>query len=188
MNNLDFAKKMREQATQLCSEQEVEQALAVMAKAITAELAATNPLVLCIMTGAIVFAGKLLPRLDFPLEIDYIHVSRYRKKTTGFELQWLVKPHSALQDRTVLILDDILDEGYTLAAIKDYCQQEGAAKVYSAVLVEKLHERKVSPTLKADFTGMQIKDYYLFGYGMDCQGYWRNASGIYAVSEEFLTK
>jgi hypoxanthine phosphoribosyltransferase len=88
-----------------------------------------------------------------------------------------------LRDRTVLVVDDILDEGLTLAAIVDFCRQQGARAVYSAVLVEKVHDRK-SAAVEADFIGIKVEDRYVFGYGMDYHGYLRNVRGIYAVSEQ----
>lgn len=90
-------------------------------------------------------------------------------------------PMIEFRDRPVLIIDDILDEGHTLAAIIDYCREQGAASVQCAVLVDKQHERKARPDLKADYVGLEVEDRYIFGYGMDYQGYWRNAPGIYAV-------
>jgi hypoxanthine phosphoribosyltransferase len=136
---------------------------------------------LCVMNGGLIFTGQLLTRLVFPLEIDYVHATRYGHETNGATLQWTVRPQLDLKGRTVLLLDDILDEGVTLAAIADYCRQQGAIKVCMAVLVEKLHLRKVSPGMKADFTGIEVGDRFLFGYGLDYKGYWRNAPGIYAV-------
>ncbi|HGN3348776.1 TPA: phosphoribosyltransferase family protein [Pseudomonas aeruginosa] len=84
-------------------------------------------------------------------------------------------------DRDVLIIDDILDEGHTLSAIIDFCKHAGARAVHTAVLVDKEHERKARPDLKASFTGLYCADRYVFGYGMDYKGYWRNAAGIFAV-------
>ena len=106
---------------------------------------------------------------------------RYRQETTGGILEWKLQPESDMKDRTVLIVDDILDEGTTLCAIADYCLAHGAREVLTAVLVDKIHERKARPGLKADFTGLYVEDRFLFGYGMDYKGYWRNAPGIYAV-------
>jgi len=122
-----------------------------------------------------------LTKLVFPLEVDYVHATRYGHETTGAHLNWTAKPRLDLQGRTVLLLDDILDEGVTLAAIADYCRQQGAARVLMAVLVEKLHLRKVTPGMRADFSGLEVGDRFLFGYGLDYKGYWRNAPGIYAV-------
>ena len=126
------------------------------------------------------FSGKLLTRLAFPLQIDYLHATRYRNNTQGSELEWHRLPALSLHGRDVLILDDILDEGATLAAVVAHCRAQGAARVLTAVLVDKHHERKV-PGIRADFVGLRVEDRYLYGYGMDYRGYLRNAAGIYAV-------
>ncbi|MCL7461768.1 hypoxanthine-guanine phosphoribosyltransferase [Pseudomonas sp. NW5] len=151
-----------------------------MAGQISAELAGTQPLLLCVMNGALVFAGKLLPELAFALEVGYVHATRYRGATEGGELHWLARPPADLGGREVLILDDILDEGHTLAAIREECLRAGALRVRCAVLIDKQHARKAAG-LQADFVGLYCEDRYLFGYGMDYQGYWRNAPGIFAV-------
>jgi hypoxanthine phosphoribosyltransferase len=140
-----------------------------------------NPLVYTVMNGGLIFAGKLLPRLDFPLELAYLHATRYGMATVGTRLDWRVRPTQKLEGRHVLVLDDILDEGHTLNAILEYLRDEGAADVRSAVLVHKLHERKALPGMRADFSGLDVEDRFLFGCGMDYQGYWRNTGGIYAV-------
>lgn len=176
--------KVYEKATCLYTKQEIESALDVMAKSIHAKLEDKNPLLLCVMIGGLVPAGNLLPRLDFPLELDYIHVTRYGNATQGGHLEWLVKPRALLADRTVMIIDDILDGGLTLAAIVEYCLQQGAKEVYTAVLLDKLQTRIPGGTPKADFTGITIEDGFVFGYGMDYQGYLRNAPGIYVVAPE----
>lgn len=81
----------------------------------------------------------------------------------------------------MLIIDDILDEGHTLAAIVEYCRDAGAENVYTAVLLDKQHDRKAYPGMRADFTGLDVEDRYIFGYGLDYKGYWRNAAGIFAL-------
>lgn len=158
---------------------QVQAAMDEMASAITQRLGGHDPLVLCVMTGAMIPAGHLLTRLNFPLQIDYIHATRYRGGTAGGRLNWLVRPTHAIKGRHVLIIDDIFDEGITLASIVEYCWEEGAAEVCTAVLINKLHARK--HPLKVDFVGLETTDRYLFGYGMDYKGYLRNADGIYAV-------
>nr|MBS0019380.1 hypoxanthine-guanine phosphoribosyltransferase [Gammaproteobacteria bacterium] len=164
----------------LYSPDQVEQALARMARSITATLGEANPLILVVMIGGLIPAGRLVTRLPFPLELDYVHVTRYRRGTTGGDLQWRVRPTGSIRDRVVLLIDDILDEGITLGAIMNWCEQEGAQAVYSAVLVEKQHDRK--PILQhADFSGLEVEDRYVFGCGMDYQGYLRNIPGIHAV-------
>lgn len=165
----------------LVKESEVEASIKRMAQEITAQLKDSNPVLLCVMNGGLIFTGQLLTRLVFPLEVDYVHATRYGHETNGAGLDWVVKPQLDLKGRTVLLLDDILDEGVTLAAIAGYCRQQGAVEVLMAVLVEKLHLRKVTPGMRADFTGIEVGDRFLFGYGLDYKGYWRNAPGIYAV-------
>ncbi|MFC1750480.1 hypoxanthine-guanine phosphoribosyltransferase [Pseudomonadota bacterium] len=176
---LEESKQVLEEADLLCDQQEVDAAFDKMAADIANQIGDTNPLVLCVMTGAVVPAGILLPRLNFPLTIDYIHATRYGHRTEGGELDWIVKPSKPLKDRVVLLIDDILDEGLTLEAIIHDCKTAGAKEVYSAVLVEKIRQRPID--VKADFVGLEVEDRYLFGYGMDYKGYLRNAPGIYAV-------
>ncbi len=153
-----------------------------MAGQISDRLRESNPILLCIMNGGVIVTGKLACRLDFPLQIDYLHATRYREQTSGSDLQWKAYPSQPLKGRVVLLLDDILDEGTTLQKIIEYCQQQGAEAVLTAVLLDKQHDRKASD-LKADITGLEVEDYYLFGYGMDYKGYLRNAAGIFAIAE-----
>ncbi|RLA18779.1 MAG: hypoxanthine-guanine phosphoribosyltransferase [Gammaproteobacteria bacterium] len=178
---LSEIKRVQKNAQLLHTETEVEAALETMAKEINIRLATTNPIILCVMNGGIVVTGKLIPRLNFPLTLDAINVSRYGDQTSGSELNWLQKPTSSLKDRTVLIIDDILDEGITLKAIYQYCQEQGANQIYSAVLIDK-QLNKMKP-IQADFIGLSVANYYLYGYGMDYKGYLRNAAGIYACAE-----
>lgn len=171
-------------ATCLYSKQEIDLALDDMADAIHTKLENSNPVLLCVMIGSLIPAGNLLPRLDFPLELDYVHATRYQGATTGGELEWLVKPRTSLRDRTVLIIEDILDGGLTLTAIVNYCREQGAREVFTAVLLDKQATRVAGGLPKADFTGISMQDGFVFGYGMDYQGYLRNAPGIYVVAPE----
>ncbi len=170
-----------EEADQLATEAEVQRAIDRMAAEITESLRDKRPLVLCVMNGGLIIAGQLLPRFRFPLEIDYVHATRYGDKTKGAGLDWKALPKLDVRDRTVLLLDDILDEGVTLDALAHHCREQGAREVFLAVLVEKLHLRKVRPGMRADFSGLDVGDRFLFGYGLDYKGFWRNAPGIYAV-------
>ncbi|MCS4503291.1 Hypoxanthine phosphoribosyltransferase [wastewater metagenome] len=164
----------------LHTEAAVESALDDMARRIETRLGGTMPVVLGVMTGAIVPLGRLLPRLQFPLEVDYIHATRYHGSTVGRDVIWLARPQTPLKGRTVLIVDDILDEGHTLAGIIDECRDEGAKAVYTAMLFDKQHDRRYHG-LQADFTGLSVTDRYVFGSGMDYKGYFRNLGGVYAV-------
>lgn len=178
---LEELNKVMEDADLLKSEQEVEQALDSMAAAICDRMKDEMPVVYGIMNGGLVTAGRLLPKLNFPLEQGYMHATRYRGEITGStDLQWQAPPSIDMTDRTVLIVDDIFDEGNTLCEVVKSCQMQGAKQVLTAVLVNKVHDRK-NTDLKIDFVGMDVEDRYVFGCGMDYRGFWRNAPGIYAV-------
>lgn len=185
MNDIpQHIKKVYENAVCIYTKNQVIAALDHMASQIHDVLHDQNPVLLCVMVGGMVLMGNLLPRLDFPLEVDYVHATRYRGELSGKEIQWKVTPTINLFNRTVLVVDDILDGGITLAAIIDYVKQQGANAVYSAVLVDKHHKRVENGLAHADFVGLQVEDHYIFGYGMDYHEYLRNAPGIYMVAPE----
>ena len=158
---------------------QVEAAVDRLAGEITQQLAASEPLVLCLMGGAVVFAGWLLPKLNFPLQVDYVHAGRYHGDIQGHDLVWKVAPGDNVRGRTVLLLDDILDQGHTLAAARAKCLSAGATRVAIAVLTEK--QTGLEKPLQADFVGLPVPDRYVFGCGMDVYGWWRNLPAIYAL-------
>ena len=163
------------------SEQQVQTAVMRMAVEINTAIAELHPLVLSIMGGAVVFTGQLLPLLSFPLDFDYVHVSRYGNKQQGGELKWKVAPHENVRGRVVLVVDDILDEGETLNAVKQRVMALGATSFYSAIFADK-RNGKIKP-IQADFVGLEVPDRFVFGYGMDIHGAWRNLPAIYATKE-----
>jgi hypoxanthine phosphoribosyltransferase len=181
--NYEEAGRVLAESDLLVSESDVVTAITRMALEMTDELKGANPVLVCCMNGGLVFAGQLLTKLVFPLQVDYVHATRYGHEINGVALDWKVRPQIDLHGRTVVLLDDILDEGVTLAAIAGYCRKQGAANVMMAVLIEKLHLRKVTPGMRADFTGIEVGDRFLFGYGLDYKGYWRNAPAIYALKD-----
>ncbi|HET7198010.1 MAG TPA: hypoxanthine-guanine phosphoribosyltransferase, partial [Burkholderiales bacterium] len=167
-----------EQSDLVASAEEVQAALRRVAAQVQARLGEAYPLVLAVMGGAVVFAGQLLPLLRFPLDFDYIHVSRYGAATRGTAIDWRVTPPESVRGRAVLVVDDILDGGETMAAIRERLLALGARAFSCAVLVEKVLERK--KPIHADFVGLRIPDRFVFGYGMDAKGYWRNLPEIRA--------
>jgi hypoxanthine phosphoribosyltransferase len=178
---MDVARAWRflEESDLVASGDEVQAALRRVAGEIEARLAGAYPLVLAVMGGAVVFAGQLLPLLRFPLDFDYIHVSRYGAETRGAAIDWRVTPSESVRGRTVLVVDDILDGGDTMAAIRERLLALGATAFHCAVLVEKIL-RKDKP-IRPDFVGLQIPDRFVFGFGMDAKGYWRNLPEIRAM-------
>jgi hypoxanthine phosphoribosyltransferase len=160
---------------------EIDAAIRRLAAEIGRDCAASYPLLLTVMGGAVVFAGRLLPLLRFPLDLDYLHATRYGSATRGGGIDWRVAPPPALAGRNVLLLDDILDAGRTLAAIKARLLQEGAQSVRCAVLVEKNLPGK--KPVQAEYVGVRIPDRFVFGCGMDAKGFWRNLPEIRAMKE-----
>lgn len=183
---LEHMRKVRTDSRRLFDLTEVDRAVAHLADELDRDYRDCNPVCLVLLNGGVIFAGRLLPLLDFPLEQDYVHATRYEGEVNGGRLDWRMPPQSDLKDRHVLVLDDVLDEGATLTAVVDACAEQGAASVRSAVLVDKRHDRKARPGLRADYTGLDAEDAYLFGCGMDYRNYWRNAPGIFAVPGEYL--
>jgi hypoxanthine phosphoribosyltransferase len=175
----DEAWKILQSADLICDEAEVRDAIAKLATDITAILKDRYPLVLAVMGGSIFFAGNLLPRLRFPLEFDYVQASRYGRATTGGKIVWTVEPGDNVKGRTVLVLDDILDGGETLTAIRDRVNLLGAAAFFSAVLTDKDLGR--AKPIVPDFVGLKLPNRFVFGCGMDVSGAWRNLPAIYAV-------
>lgn len=179
----DEAKGVLDRAECLFDDAAVQSSIDNMANKITEQLGDKNPLVICVLTGGIIITSELLKRLSFPLDVDYLHASRYGDKITGETLHWHARPKKPLQGRHVLIVDDILDMGHTLDQIVAYCKAQNAKAVYTAVLADKMHGQEKGFE-KADFTGLELPDRYVFGYGMDYMNYWRNLTGIFAAGKD----
>jgi len=166
----------------LFSPEQVQSALDHLAASVTSRLEHCDPLVLIVMNGAFIPAAQLLSRLQFPLHVGYLHATRYRSGIQGGEINWIAPPHPAVAGRVVLVVDDIFDEGDTLKAIVEEVHRQGAARIYSAVLANKMHDRKVAG-FTIDFIGLEIPDRYVFGCGMDYKEYWRQLPSLYAISD-----
>lgn len=175
------ARKLLAEAELIHSEAAVQAALDEVAGRIRARLAEKHPLVLCVMAGGVIFCGQLLPKLDFPIDFDYLHATRYGPETQGGKISWRMAPWTSVKGRSVLVVDDILDEGVTLAAVKDSLLHLGAAEVLLAVFSDKLNGKPKPIT--ADFVGLAVPDRFVFGYGMDVGGAWRNLPAIYAMKD-----
>lgn len=141
-----------------------------------------NIVAYCIMNGGLYFSGQLLRYLDFPLQLSYLHATRYGNNTTGSDLKWHTRPNpKTIHNAHILLMDDIFDEGLTLEAIDKECRELGAKSVHSVVLTDKQHPRKPKSGFKPDFIGLEVDDRYIFGCGMDYQGLYRNLPEIYAL-------
>lgn len=181
MMSPEEATRLLENAEMLCPPDVVDRAVRRVASEISGAMGDSFPLVLQVMRGATVFCGQLLPLLDFPLELDYLHASRYGSATRGASIQWFVAPREDVVGRHVLVVDDILDEGITIAAVRDTLIENGARSVRIAVFCEKDTGR--AKPVQADFVGLHVPDRYVFGFGMDVRGVWRNLPAVYALDK-----
>jgi hypoxanthine phosphoribosyltransferase len=181
MTDVERAWHFLENSDPIASAEDVQAAVHRVANEITAKLAKSYPMVLVVMGGAVIFAGQVLPLLHFPMDFDYIHASRYGPETRGSNVDWRVRPPASVKGRAVLVLDDILDGGQTMDAIRERLLELGAASFQCAVLVEK--KLQVKKPIHADFVGLEIEDRFVFGYGMDAKGYWRNLPEIRAMRD-----
>jgi hypoxanthine phosphoribosyltransferase len=186
--HVERARKLLQNAEEIFDAAEVQQAVAGVAEKLNARFDREGdesfPLVLGVMGGAVVFVGQVLPQLRFPLEFDYIHVSRYGDDDQGGRVVWKVIPRPNVAGRTIIVLDDILDEGETLAHVKQRLLDMGAAEVIIAVFADKA--LKQSKPVKADIVGLTIPNKFVVGFGMDVYGYWRNLPGLWAIRQEDL--
>jgi len=173
----------RRHARRIASAREIARALERMAAEITADLAGADPVVLAVMHGGAFAAVELCKRLRFPYELDFVHVTRYARGTRGGEIEWRVRPSAELASRTVLVVDDVLDRGHTLRALRAELENVGVARQRTAVLVVK-RVAKTQSRPKVDYRGIEVEDVYLFGCGMDYRGYWRGLPALYALRPE----
>jgi hypoxanthine phosphoribosyltransferase len=163
----------------------VEAAIDGMAARIAADYAGVRPVFLTVMHGALPFAAQLalgIGARGLDIEMDYLHATRYRGATSGGELLWKRRPETPLRGRHVLLVDDIVDEGHTLDAVRAWCVGQGARDVRIAAMVVKRHDRCVAG-LCADYAGLDVPDRYVFGYGMDYHEQGRNLPAIYALAD-----
>ena len=170
-------------STLLLGPTEINSALEKLATELNIDQKDKSPIFLCVLVGAIIPLGQLLPKLKFALEVNYIPASRYGDHEVGSQINYIAAPSCSLENRNIVIFDDILDGGITLAAIIKYCKDHGAANVKTAVLLDKPSTRMKDGLPKADFTGATIGNHWLYGFGLDYHGYWRNTDSIYTLNK-----
>lgn len=142
-----------------------------------------GPIVLLtVMTGGLFPAVEIARRLDRPMSLDYVHATRYRGGTRGGEIEWVRWPRLPDEAQQVLLVDDIFDEGHTLAAVRDRIASQHP--VTTAVLALKQHDRGLSRDW-VDHFGLEVPDRYVFGCGMDYAEYWRELPDIWALPDDY---
>lgn len=176
------AEEVRRRAELVFTAAEVDAAIVRMAREAAALVADRNPIVMPVMLGGAYTAVHLCRHFDFAYELDSLQVGRYGSSLEGGTLEWSLYPRLDLGGRTVLLVDDVLDRGVTLAAVERELGRMGVTVLHIAVLASK----RLAPELAAvrprvDVVGLECPDRYLFGCGMDYKGYWRGLPALYAV-------
>jgi hypoxanthine phosphoribosyltransferase len=182
LTTIDELTMVEANADCLYSETAVEQAIAECAKRAASQIASLAPVVLTVMNGGLSFADRLLAHWDFPLELDYIHFSRYDGALSGGQNKQIAEPQTPINGRHVVVVDDIFDEGLTLTAVVDWAKAKGASGVTTVILADKQHQRKQT-NYQPDYVALTVPDRYVYGFGMDYKGWLRNKRGIYALAE-----
>lgn len=178
------AKEVFEKSKILYTERELSRAMDGLASDVTAKLKDKNPIFVSVLVGGMVTTTELLKRLNFPLEVTYIHATRYKGELVGSELHWVARPTIPLEGRVVVLVDDIFDKGVTMTELVKFVKQAKAKEVYTLAFVtrdsdEGLAEGSIE---NVDFSALSLKnDLYIFGYGMDYKSYYRNIPTIRAV-------
>lgn len=170
-----------EGAERLFDAAHIERAYDEIAGHLNRDLPDREILLLPVMTGGIFPACELARRIRRPMRIDYVHATRYRGRTHGSDIRWLHWPELADQPKTVVLVDDIFDEGHTLATIRERLADR--YEVVTAVLVRKRHERGL-PRDWVDYHGLEIPDRYVFGCGMDYHENFRELPELWALPED----
>lgn len=182
--DLENAVELRKKAEVLFDHDTIVSTITRIASEMNAALSEKNPVFLCVMNGAVVFMGQLMTQLNFPLQIDYVHVTRYQGDIEGREIHWVAEPNIPLANRTVVIIEDILDGGLTMSAVIEFCNEHGAKEIFTAALVNKERAREVGGVDRCDFVGLSVDDKFIIGYGLDYKGYLRNEPEILVVNSD----
>ena len=182
MSNIPEPRALLKNSKVLFNRDEVMAAVQKMADEIN-EYYGDQPIIMVtVLTGAIIPAAWLATGLKMPIQMDFVHATRYRGGLYGAELEYRVPPRLDLEGKNVLIVDDIFDDGNTLAAIKGSVEKRKAGSVKMAALVRKVHDRGLSRDY-VDFIGLDVPDVYVFGCGMDAYEEWRHLDEILVLEE-----
>lgn len=174
--------QIKDDSDMLFSSSQIKAAVEIMGLELEKRILGKDAILVCVMNGGVTLTADLSRSMVCDVRLDYLQVARYRNKTVGGSLHWLKEPQLSLEDQTVVLIDDIYDEGYTMEELVSYCEKHGTKEVITAVL---LNKQKSSPQLgnDPDIYGLEVPDRYVYGYGMDYKGYMRNLPAIYALNE-----
>lgn len=160
-------------------ESEILAAVKKVAEQINADLAGTNPLFICVLNGAFMFASDLMKEINFPCEITFIKLSSYQGLYTSGNVKEIIGLNESVVDRNVVVVEDIVDTGITMERILESLLAKGAKSINVATFLQK--PDALQRDIKIDYIAMQIPNDFIVGYGLDYDGYGRNLKNIYTV-------
>lgn len=160
-------------------DQQIREAIADMAKRMKADMQGKNPLIVGVLNGAFMFVGELMRELDTSCEIVFARYSSYRGTSTTGVIHEIMPVQADVRGRVVILLEDIVDTGYTMSYVMEKLRSEGAADVRLATMLFKPESLKCN--LKPDYVGLQIPADFIVGHGLDYDGLGRSYRDIYKV-------
>ena len=171
----------------LLREEELRARVEALAEELTGVYRADEPTVIAVLKGSVVFVADLIRQLPIRLRLGFLQAESYRDETRAGALELSpLPPESELRARRILLVDDILDSGRTLAAIRARLLAAGAADVRTCVLLDKPARRAVA--IEAEHVGFQVEDLFVVGYGLDFAGGYRNLPYVGVLRPEVLLR
>lgn len=161
----------------LLSAEEIAKKIKVLADQISADYRGKNPLLICVLKGAVIFLSDLIRHIEVPVEIDFMAVSSYGADTDSSGVVRIQKDlDRSITGRDVLIVEDIVDTGLTLNYLCDILQSRNPASIKVVTLLDKPERRRVP--FEPDYCGFIIPDHFVIGYGLDYNGDYRYLADI----------
>lgn len=171
----------------LISEHEIAEKVRELGALLAEQYRDKNPLVICVLKGAVLFMSDLVRQMKIPCEMDFMAVSSYGSSTASSGVVRILKDlDTSVQDRHVLIVEDIMDSGLTLSRLVELLQHRQAASVKVVTLLDKPERRKVE--IKPDYCGFTVPDEFVVGYGLDYNEKYRNLPFIGVLKPEVYTR
>jgi len=160
-------------------EEKILAAVKSVADDINRDLAGANPLFICVLNGAFMFAGDLMKNINIPCEITFIKLSSYEGLYTTGTVKEIIGLNESVVGRNVVVVEDIVDTGITMERILSSLRAKGASDIHIATFLQK--PDALQRDIKIDYIAMKIPNDFIVGYGLDYDGYGRNLKDIYTV-------
>lgn len=162
--------------------EDIDKAVEQVAEMINLDMQGKNPLFICVLNGAFIFASDLLKKVDVECEITFVKLSSYSGTRTTNTVRELIGLDQPLAGRTVIIIEDIIDTGITMGYTLKKLRDLGATDVRIASLLFKPEAFKKNYAI--DYVGIVIPNEFIVGYGLDYNGHGRNLPDIYKIIED----